>query len=135
MKYLMKLDHIGYAVSDIKKTASHYVDAGWELSEEYDEVAQNARIAFLTKQGFPTIELVAPGFGEKDPVSALLKKSGVSPYHMCYEVDDILQAMEALYEEGFVPLFMPVESVAMHGRQICYLTSLDVGTIEIVSKE
>lgn len=135
MKHLLKLDHIGYAVSDIKKTASHYVNAGWELSEVYDEVAQNARIAFLTKQGFPAIELVAPGSGEKDPVSAILRKSGVTPYHMCYEVDDIMQSMEDLYEEGFVPLFMPIESVAMQGRQICYLTSLDVGTIEIVSKE
>lgn len=135
MKHLLKLDHIGYAVSDIEKTASHYVDAGWELSEVYDEVVQNARIAFLTKQGFPTIELVAPGSGEKAPVSSILKKSGVTPYHMCYEVDDIFQAMEDLYEEGFVPLFMPVESVAMHGRKICYLTSLDVGTIEIVSQE
>ena len=135
MKHFLKLDHIGYAVSDIKKTASHYVNAGWELSEVYDEVAQNARIAFLTKVGFPTIELVAPGSGEKDPVSAILRKSGVTPYHMCYEVDDIMQSMEDLYEEGFVPLFMPIESVAMQGRQICYLTSLDVGTIEIVSKE
>ena len=40
--------------------------------------------------------------------------------------------MESLYEEGFIPLFMPVRSVAMHERLICYLRSLDVGTIEIV---
>lgn len=134
MNHLLSLDHIGYAVNDIEKTASHYVEAGWRLSEVYDEVAQNARIAFLCKDGFPKIELVAPGFHGKDPVSAILKKSGVSPYHLCYVVDDIEQAMESLYEEGFMPLFMPVESVAMHGRRICYLCSLEVGTIEIVEQ-
>ena len=134
MNQLLYLDHIGYAVNDIQKTASHYVDAGWQLSEVYDEVAQNAQIAFLRKDGFPNIELVAPGLREKDPVSAILKKSGVSPYHLCYAVPDIDQAMESLYEDGFFPLFMPVESVAMQGRRICYLCSLEVGTIEIVEE-
>lgn len=134
MNQLLYLDHIGYAVNDIQETASHYVKAGWRLSEIYDEVAQNARIAFLRKDGFPTIELVAPGPQEKDPVSSILKKSGVSPYHLCYVVHDINEAMESLYEEGFIPLFMPVESIAMHGRKICYLCSLEVGTIEIVEE-
>lgn len=135
MKHFLHLDHIGYAVNDIQKTATHYVNAGWELSEVYDEPSQNARIAFLTKKGFPKIELVALGIHGKDPVSNLLKTSGVAPYHMCYEVDDVNQAMESLYEEGFMPLFMPVESVAMQGRKFCYLCSLEVGTIELVSKE
>ena len=135
MKHLLSLDHIGYAVNDIEKTARHYVESGWDLSPIFDEESQNARIAFLTKEGFPKIELVAPGQHGKDPVSAILKKSGVSPYHLCYEVDDIGQAMESLYEEGFVPLFMPVESVAMQNRRICYFCSLEVGTIEIVEKK
>ena len=132
MRNLLILDHIGYAVNDINKTAKHYVDAGWDLSPIFDEVTQNARIAFLTKDGFPKIELVSPGLQGQDPVSSILKKSGVSPYHICYEVEDIYKSMESLYEEGFVPLFMPVRSVAMHERLICYLRSLDVGTIEIV---
>ncbi len=133
MKHFLNLDHIGYAVNDIQKTASHYVEAGWELSELYDETGQNAIIAFLTKEGFPKIELVAPGCHGKDPVSNVLKNLGVTPYHLCYVVDDVYLAMEALYEEGFVPLFMPVSSVAMNGRKICYLRNLEVGTIEIVS--
>lgn len=134
MKHLAKLDHIGYAVNDIDKTARHYTNAGWTLSETYEETSQNVCVAFLTKEGFPTIELVMPNGSGKDPVSRVLKRSGVIPYHLCYEVDDIDLAMESLYEEGFIPLFMPVESVAMHGRKICYLCSLEMGTIEIVSK-
>ena len=133
MKHLLKLDHIGYAVSDIEKTASHYVDAGWELSEVYEERVQNARIAFLRREGFPTIELVSPLEG-KSPVDNILKQVGCSTYHVCYVVEDIDQAVEDLYEEDFKPLFFPVESVAMENRKICYLYNMQVGLIELVQR-
>lgn len=134
MKLLQKLDHIGYAVNDIEVTAKHYIDAGWVCSEVFEESSQNARIVFLTKEGFPKIELVAPNEKDRFPAENVLKHMGVAPYHLCYEVENIIQAVEALYEEGFMPLFLPVPSVAMGNREICYLSSLEVGTIELVQK-
>jgi methylmalonyl-CoA/ethylmalonyl-CoA epimerase len=134
MKHLQRLDHIGYAVNDLETTAKHYLDAGWKGSPVYEETTQHSRIMFLTKEGFPKIELVASDGKGRFPAENTLKTNGVAPYHLCYEVDDVMEAMEALYEEGFVPMFMPVESVAMNGKKICYLCSLEVGTIEIVSK-
>lgn len=134
MKHLQRLDHIGYAVNDLETTAKHYLEAGWEGSPVYEETAQHSRIMFLTKEGFPKIELVATDGTGRFPAENTLKTIGVAPYHLCYEVNDVMEAMEALYEEGFVPLFMPVESAAMNGKKICYLCNLEVGTIEIVSK-
>lgn len=131
MKHLIKLDHIGYAVKDINATAQIYINGGWVLSNIFEEKVQNANIAFLTKDGFPTIELVAPLEG-KSPVDGFLQKVGVSPYHICYEVDDIDEAVENLFDEGFVPLFMPVESTAMENRRICYLFNAKTGYIELV---
>lgn len=135
MKHLKSVNHIGYAVRDIQKTAQFYLDAGWQLSEIYEEEVQHAKIAFLTKDGFPKIELVAPlREGEQSPVDTYLQKIGCCTYHVCYDVDDIEQAVEDLYdEEGFMPMFEPVESVAMEGHQICYLYNLHVGLIELVS--
>lgn len=135
MNHLQKLDHIGYAVNDIATTARHYTEAGWMLSDIILEPAQNVKVAFLNKEGFPTIELVMPCGNGKDPVTQVLKRSGVTPYHMCFEVDDIEQAMKDLYEEGFNPLFLPMEAVAMQGRKICYMYSLEVGTIELVERK
>ena len=134
MRHLMKLDHIGYAVNDIATTARHYTEAGWTLSDIMEEPSQNVKVAFLTNDGFPTIELVMPSGNWKDPVTQVLRRSGVTPYHLCYEVDNIEQAMESLYEEGFIPLFAPVEAVAMQGHKICYMSSLEVGTIELVER-
>lgn len=134
MKHLLRINHIGYAVRDINKTAKYYLDAGWTLSDIYEEEVQQTKIAFLTKEGFTTIELVAPlKEGTPSPVDTILQRIGCSTYHICYDVDDIDEAVEDLYEEGFKPLFMPVESVAMEGHQICYMFHLDVGYIELVS--
>lgn len=132
MKCLKNIDHIGYAVTDIPTTAKLYVEAGWSLSEIFEEKVQNTKIAFLTKTGFTTIELVSPLDG-KSPIDNVLKNNGVTPYHICYQVDDIMEAMEELYEEGFKPLFMPVESVAMNNWKISYLYHTNIGYIEIVA--
>lgn len=133
MKHLKSLNHIGYAVKDISVTAQPYVDAGWVLSEIFDEKVQNTKIAFLKKDGFPTIELVSPLDESKSPVDNILSQNGVAPYHVCYDVEDIDQAVEDLYEENFKPLFMPVASVAMENHKICYLHHMDLGLIELVS--
>lgn len=134
MRHLKSVNHIGYAVRDIQKTAQYYLDAGWQLSEIYEEEVQHAKIAFLTKEGFQKIELVAPlKEGESSPVDTYLQKIGCCTYHVCYDVDDIEQAVEDLFDEGFKPLFEPVESVAMNNHQICYLYHLHVGLIELVS--
>ena len=134
MKHFLKVNHIGYAVRDISKTAKYYIEAGWTLSEIFEEEIQQTKIAFLTKDGFTTIELVAPlKEGSPSPVDNILQKLGCSTYHICYDVEDIEQAVEDLFDEGFKPLFEPVESVAMDGHQICYLYHLHVGLIELVS--
>lgn len=134
MKCLKNIDHIGYAVDDIQRSAHLYIEGGWTISEIFEEKVQKAKIAFLSKPGFTTIELVSPLEG-KSPVDNILKTNGVSPYHICYQVEDIMEALEELFEEGFKPLFMPVESVAMDNRKICYLYHTDIGYIEIVASK
>lgn len=134
MKHIKQFDHIGYAVRDIKKTAEYYTNAGWTLSEIFDEDVQHTKIAFLSKEGFPDIELVSPlRENEPSPLDNILQKIGCSTYHICYVVDDIEEAVEDLFDEGFKPLFEPIESVAMQNKKICYLFHLHVGLIEVVS--
>lgn len=136
MRHLKSINHIGYAVKDIVKSASIYTNAGWTLSQIFNEEIQGTKIAFLTKEGFTTIELVSPlEEGVSSPVDNYLKKVGCSTYHVCYDVDEIEEAIEDLFDEGFKPLFMPVESVAMNNHKICYLYHMNVGLIELVSSK
>ena len=133
MKDLRALNHIGYAVKDISKTAQPYLESGWMLSPIYDEVEQNVRIAFLTKNGIPSIELVSPpSDGSESPVDSYIKTASCTLYHLCYDVTDIAAAINSLRSFGFLPLFKPVESIAMQNRKICYLYSRNQGLIELV---
>jgi len=125
--------HIGYAVNSIEKTSIYYTEEGWTLSEIYSDTIQNTRIAFLSKEFFPLIELVEP-IDDKSPVVKTLDKMGVTPYHICYEVDDIDLAVSDLKRKRFIPLFKPVEAIALENRKICYLFNQTVGLIEIVNK-
>jgi len=132
MKSIVSFHHIGYAVQDIEITAKMYIEAGWVLSEVYIETIQNSKIAFLSRDKFPLIELVAP-IDDTSPIVQTINKSGVTPYHICYEVDDIEEAVEDFWEAGhFIPLFEPVASNAMEDRKICYLYNKDIGLIELV---
>ena len=129
-----RFHHIGYAVKNIDQTASHYLEGGWELSAPITDPIQNVRIAFLTKAGHPSIELVTP-VNAQSPVVKTLEKSGVSPYHVCYEVNDIEQAVAMMRNKHFIPLFKPVAAVALGSRKICYLYNRHVGLVELLNKD
>jgi methylmalonyl-CoA/ethylmalonyl-CoA epimerase len=129
----LQFHHIGYAVKDILTTAGYYTGAGWQMSEIYCDKIQNSQIAFLSKNTFPLIELVAPA-DESSPIVKTLDKMGITPYHICYETNNIEQSVIALKKQHFLPLFKPVEAIAFGGRKICYLYHQHVGLIELLNK-
>jgi methylmalonyl-CoA/ethylmalonyl-CoA epimerase len=129
----LRFHHIGYAVENISLTAEYYIKAGWILSVIQIDTVQNSQIAFLLKDGFPLMELVAPIDGNS-PIVKTLNKMGVTPYHICYEVDDIEQAIAELKKQYFMLLFKPVEAIAFENRKICYLYHKHIGLIELLNK-
>lgn len=126
-----RFHHTGVAVFDIDATAKFYLDAGWSKTETVYDPHQNVYICFLTKEGMPMVELLAPKDGTS-PVTGTLDKSGVTPYHFCYEVDDINQAIADLRKLKFVPLIKPVAACAINDRKVCFLFNRQVGLIELV---
>ncbi len=126
--------HIGYVTDSIAGTAAFYLQAGYDASPIIEDEIQRVHICFLTKNGFPRIELVQP-VDEQSSVNKIFKKTGVAPYHVCYEVDDINIAFDELVDvQEFIPLFRPVEAIALENRLICYLYKKEVGFIELVNK-
>ena len=99
----MKFHHIGVAVKDIEKTAAVYVQGGYNQSAITFDAVQNVNICWLTKEGMPTVELLAP-VDESSPVCKTLEKNGVTPYHTCYIVEDIETAVAELRKMKYVPI-------------------------------
>ena len=126
-----KFHHIGVAVKDIDKTAAMYEDGGYEMSDIIFDPVQNVDICWLTKEGMPTVELLAP-VDESSPVCMILEKNGVTPYHTCYVVEDINDAVAELRKQKYVLVSKPVEAVAIHNCKVAFLHNKHVGLIELV---
>ena len=125
--------HLGVATRDIEKCVGTYVRLGYTASEIRTEPSQNVRICFLSKEGSPSMELVEP-FNDDSPVSRMVKQSGTTPYHTCYEVNDINATIEELEEMNFRLLFEPIRSEAMEDGWFCYLFSPETGLIELYQR-
>jgi methylmalonyl-CoA/ethylmalonyl-CoA epimerase len=125
--------HLGYATKSIEETSIFFLTLGYTKSPTIMDPIQNVNIAFLTKVDSPRIELVEP-IDDKSPVMNILGKNGVTPYHVCYEVIDIFQAVSDMKKLRFIPLFKPVPAVALDNRLICYLFNKDTGLIELLDK-
>jgi len=126
-----KFHHIGLAVKDIDKTATVYEAGGYKKSETFYDAIQNVNICWLTKDGMPTVELLAP-VDEQSPVCKILEKNGVTPYHTCYVVEDIEQAVADLRERRYVLVSKPAEAVAIGNSRVAFLHNRHTGLIEIV---
>ena len=127
----MKFHHIGMAVKSIDATAAIYEDGGYRMSEIIFDPIQNVDICWLTKEGAPTVELLAP-VDETSPVNKTLEKVGVSPYHCCYVVDSLEDACAELRKQKYIMVSKPAEAVAFCGSRVCFLFNKNVGLIELV---
>lgn len=130
----LRFHHIGIAARSIDKCIKAYGELGFAASEIVIEPSQNVKIAFLSKAGHPLMEVIEP-LSDESPVSRIIQNSGTTPYHICYEVDDIEKTAEDLEDKRFRMLFEPLVSEAMDHGLFCYLFSPDIGLIELYQKK
>lgn len=123
--------HIGIACRSIEKTKRFYVSMGYEATTTVDDPIQHVRVCFLTNPGAPCIELLEP-LDDMNPLSRTLESVGVSPYHTCYEVQDIKAAIDDLRSQRFLLVSGPVPACAMNDRQVAFLYKKDNGLLELV---
>lgn len=128
-----KFHHLGVAVFDIDDTAEYYVEAGYEKGNKVFDPIQNVYICFLTKEGMPTVELLAPK-DESSPVCKILEKNGVSPYHSCYEVNDLDKTISDMKRQKYILVRKPESAIALGNRRVCFLFNKNVGLIELLEK-
>ena len=77
------------------------------------------------------MELLEP-VDETSPVCKTLEKNGVTPYHTCYVVENIDEAVKTLRKERYVLTSKAEPAVAFCGSKVCFLYNKNVGLIELV---
>ena len=128
-----RFHHIGLAVNDIDATATFYERGGYHRSETIFDPLQNVNICWLTREGYPIVELLASVNGNS-PVNKVLEKNGVIPYHTCYIVPNIDEAALQLRKQRYVMVSKPAEAVAFCGSRVAFFFNKDVGLIELVEE-
>lgn len=126
--------HIGMAVFSIEQTKPIYLMMGYSASQTTYDPIQNVSICFLNKEGETMIELIEPK-DDQSPVNSILHKSGVSPYHNCYEVDVPLEtAISELKMQKFMVVKKPECAVAIDNKRVCFLYNKNIGLIELLER-
>lgn len=133
----MRLHHIGKVVKDLSEAQKYYEDTfGLKaLGPPVIDPIQAVEVVFIeTGSGeSPPIELICP-IGEASPVSDFLRKGG-GLHHLCFEVDDLYESVEALKEKGSILLDKPVPGKGHGNRLTAWLYTASRELIELLEVE
>jgi len=127
----MKIHHVGYLAKSIEKSRKKFLELGYEVErpEKYDEI-RKINIEFLVNGDY-RVELIQP-MSEDSPMYPLLKRYKNSPYHFCYEVEDLSKAVEELSQNGYTVIQKPEVAPCIDGRRVVFLNNISMGIIELV---
>jgi methylmalonyl-CoA/ethylmalonyl-CoA epimerase len=97
----VKLDHIAVAVKNLDSTARTWRDLLGIPGGEIESVPeQGVRLIRLEPGAGPCVELIAP-LGSESPVARFLSKRGEGLHHLCFEVENLEEAVGRLRKAGF----------------------------------
>jgi methylmalonyl-CoA epimerase len=92
---LRRLDHVGLVVRDTQSALDYFTGTlGMTVVETEDLEVPPVRLTFL-EGGGAALQLVEP-LVDGSPVGRFLAEHGEGLHHVCFEVDDLLQAVRAL---------------------------------------
>ena len=129
----MKVHHVGYAVKSIEDARKEFELLGFRCeSKAVLDSVRKVRILFMTNDTC-RIELIEPN-ESGNPIESILKKVGSSPYHICYESEDIESDARLLKEKGFRVISDVSQAPALGNKNVCFLYSKDIGIIELVQE-
>lgn len=131
MENELKFHHVGIACHKIERTLPFYLSQGYSAAPVIDDPVQHVRVCFLDKADAPRLELLEP-LDDSSPVARTLSTAGVTPYHLCYEVHDIEDAIRLLRGQRFLLVSGPVAAPAMENHRVAFLFKKDTGLIELV---
>jgi methylmalonyl-CoA/ethylmalonyl-CoA epimerase len=120
-----RLNHVAIAVRDLAKAADVYRNAlGADVSEPVPQPEHGVTTIFITLPN-TKIELIAP-LGDNSPIAKFLERmpeGGI--HHVCYEVENIIAARDALRRQGARVLGDGEPKIGAHGKPVLFLHPKD----------
>lgn len=132
-----RLNHVGVATPSIEASIALYRDllGASKAHDPFDLPAQGVRVCFIDLPN-SQIELIEP-LGDDSPIHGFLAKNPKGgQHHVCFEVEDILAARDALRARGATILGTGEPRIGAHGTPIIFLHPRDMGgvLVELMEK-
>jgi methylmalonyl-CoA/ethylmalonyl-CoA epimerase len=120
-----KLNHIAIAVPDLKAAAAVYRNTlGARVSEPLDLPDHGVTTIFVELPN-SKIELIHP-LGNNSPIANFLAANPVGGiHHVCYEVEDIIEARDRMRSSGARILGTGDPKNGAHGKPVIFLHPKD----------
>ncbi len=127
----MKIHHVGYLAKNLEKSQIRFIELGYEVEREvkYDPI-RRINISFL-KNGDYRVELIQP-MDSDSPMYPLLKRFKNTPYHFCYETDDLDREVSELSAKGYTVIQEPDIAPCIDDKRVVFLNNISMGIIELV---
>lgn len=125
-----KLNHVAIVVPDLDAASVLYREQfGVLVSEKVDLPEHGVTTVFVALPN-TKIELLHP-LGASSPIARFLEKNPAGGiHHLCYEVEDIAQAVQKLQKQGMRILGDGKPAIGAHGKPVVFLHPKDVmGTL------
>jgi methylmalonyl-CoA/ethylmalonyl-CoA epimerase len=124
--------HVGLACHDLAGEAAAHALLGFTPDGEvFEDPHQRIRGWFHTLGPF-RVELLQP-LDDESPLMDWLRR-GVKLYHVCYETDDLDDALATLREAGHRTVSAPAAAVAFDGRPVAFVMLRTRNLIELLQR-
>ncbi|MDI7864371.1 methylmalonyl-CoA epimerase [Rhizobiaceae bacterium n13] len=122
---LGKVNHIAIAVPDLVQATAAYRDTlGARVSQSQALPEHGVTVVFVELPN-TKVELLEP-LGADSPIAAFLAKNpDGGMHHICYEVEDILDARDQLKAAGARVLGNGEPKIGAHGKPVLFLHPKD----------
>lgn len=128
---MIKVHHIGYAVKNISKSLEMFSNLGYEvIKATVEDEKRKVEIAFVQNNNY-LVELISP-LNDKSPIKNYLDKIGNTPYHICYETNEIEAAISDLRKQRYFVIEKPSEAVALNNQRVAFLYHPNYGLLELL---
>jgi methylmalonyl-CoA/ethylmalonyl-CoA epimerase len=122
-----RLNHVAIATPDLEKSSRLYRDSlGARVSAPTPLPEHGVTVVFVEAEN-TKVELLQP-LGANSPITKFLEKNpDGGMHHLCFEVDDILGARDALRASGARVLGDGEPKIGAHGKPVLFLHPKDFG--------
>jgi len=125
-----RLNHIGIATPSIADSLKVYRDlyGCTDVTAPFDLPEQGVTVAFVNLPN-AQIELIEP-LSETSPLTAFLKANPRGgQHHVCFEVEDIIVARDAMRARGATVLGTGEPRIGAHGTPVIFVHPRDSGGV------